>query len=126
MQCTQPSILYVEDEMGIRDELTRFLKRFSRELLVANDGKEGLELYKQYQPDIVISDTRMPQMDGVEMAQQIAAIHKDQFFIFTTAFNKDEIDLETAGVKAYAYIVKPIELDILKQKIEEIGNILNT
>ncbi|MEA2017619.1 MAG: response regulator, partial [Campylobacterota bacterium] len=60
----KPTILYVEDEAGIRTQLTKFLKNFTNELYVAIDGKDGLEQYKKHNPDIVVSDIKMPNMNG--------------------------------------------------------------
>jgi len=65
----KPTILYVEDEEGIRNHLTRFLKNFCSSLFVAVNGEDGLEQYKKYSPDIVISDIKMPKMNGIESKQ---------------------------------------------------------
>ena len=64
-------ILYVEDEKEIRENTKRPLKYLCDELFTANDGKEGLELYKQHSPDIVVSDLKMPKMNGVDMCKAI-------------------------------------------------------
>jgi len=60
-------LLYVEDDENIREVLAAMLRRPRRELLVAADGEEGLALFEKRRPDIVVSDIRMPRMDGLEM-----------------------------------------------------------
>ncbi|MEA1891911.1 MAG: response regulator, partial [Campylobacterota bacterium] len=81
-------LLYVEDEEGIRDQLSKFLKYFSSEFFIACDGEEGLKLYKQHKPDIVVSDIKMPNMNGIEMVKAIKEINPKQHVIFTTAHSE--------------------------------------
>ena len=111
------TILYVEDEKGVQDNLSKFLKHFSSELYLASNGKDGLELYKQYNPDIVISDIQMPIMDGIEMTKAIKQINMDQYVIFTTAFNDNDFFIEAIELQVEGYILKPIDLDKLEEKI---------
>ena len=112
------TILYVEDEPGIRDSLKGFLNYFCDKLYVASDGVEGLELYKKHNPDIVISDIKMPNMNGIEMAKAIKKEDERQHVIFTTAHSESDYFMEAINLQVDGYILKPIDLDKLEQKIQ--------
>lgn len=114
------TILYVEDEDGIREQLSRFLSYFSSTLYLAKDGKEGLESYKKYLPDIVVSDIKMPKMNGIEMAKAIKAINPKQYIIFTTAHSESGFFMDAIDLQVYGYILKPINLEQLEEKLESI------
>jgi diguanylate cyclase (GGDEF)-like protein len=118
------SILYVEDEIEIRESLGKFLQRFTDKLYIAKNGKEGLELYKKYKPDIVISDIKMPVMNGIEMLKAINEINPEQPSIFTTAHSESCFFMEAIEMQVDGYILKPINLKLLKSKIESLANII--
>jgi len=120
MKQTLPSILFVDDEPEIRFELKRFLQRYSSEVVVANNGEEGLALFKKHTPDIVISDIKMPKMSGIEMAKKIKKHSPKQVIIFTTAHSDNGYFLEAIEMQVDGYILKPVDLGLLKQKINEI------
>ena len=126
MDILKPSILYVEDESGIRENLAEFLERFTKDLYLAEDGKVGLELFEKYKPDIVISDIKMPNMDGIEMAKRIKEINEEQYIIFTTAFSDNDFFIQAIDLQVYSYILKPVKLKHLEKKINEIVNNINT
>lgn len=115
------SILYVEDEESVRQGYARALGRMTDRLMLAANGEEGLALYKEHRPDIVISDIRMPVMDGIEMLKQIKEINPDAYFIFTTAHNDSRYMLEALEHQVNAYLQKPVSKNILKSKIEKIA-----
>jgi len=119
------SILYVEDENLIREELSDFLQRFCITLHLAADGKEGLEFFQKYNPDIVISDIKMPNMNGIEMAKAIKAIDIDKPIIFTTAHSESGYTLQAIDMQVDGYILKPIILKKLQIKLEFIIKQLN-
>ena len=121
----KPSILYVEDEEGVRKQLSRFLKQFSSELFVAADGKEGLELYKKYKPDIVLSDIKMPNMNGIEMVKAIKQIDPKQHVIFTTAHNESGYFIDAIEIHVDGYVLKPINLEKLETKLNTIKEQIN-
>jgi signal transduction histidine kinase len=114
------TILYVEDEDDIREETSYVLNKIANKLYTASNGKDGLELYKQYKPDLVISDIRMPIMDGLEMSKEIKNINRRQPIIITTAFNDDEYFLKSIELQLNNYILKPVDKKILKEKIKDI------
>jgi len=67
----QLSVLYVEDEVAIREGFCRTLRQHFKETYSASNGLDGLEIYKKYLPDIVITNIRMPEVDGIEMSKEI-------------------------------------------------------
>ena len=119
------SILYVEDEESIRKELAFFLQRFCTTLHIAVDGKEGLELFNKYNPDIVISDIKMPNMNGIDMVKAIKSIEQEKPIIFTTAHSESGYTLEAIDMQVDGYILKPIIFKKLQIKLEYIIKQLN-
>jgi len=111
------SILYVEDEKNIREELAEFLENFCETLYLAENGLEGLSLFKEYSPDIIISDIKMPKMNGLEMANAIFELNKESHIIFTTAFNDQSFLHEAIEIHADGYIIKPIDLEKLESML---------
>jgi len=120
------TILYVEDEHSIRERLAKFLRRFCKELYVAQDGEEGLALYKEHTPDIIVSDIRMPKMTGLEMVKKIKELNPEQIVLFLTAHSDSSFLFEAINLNISAYILKPVDLDILgaqiNRQIESIQN----
>ena len=64
-------ILYVEDDFIVRLSIANFLRRRCKDVIEAKNGQQGLELYKQHNSDIVVTDIEMPVMDGLEMIEKI-------------------------------------------------------
>ena len=122
---TKLTLLYVEDEDGIRNQLSRFLKYFSTTIYTATNGKKGLELYKKHLPDIVISDIKMPIMNGIEMVKAIKEINQKQHIIFTTAHSESNYFMDAIDMQVDGYILKPIDLKKLEQKLKQIQELIN-
>lgn len=116
------SILYVEDEEFIRDVLCKMLNRFVGKLYVATNGEEGLEIFKSFHPDIVITDIRMPKLDGTEMARRIKDINPDTAIIFITAFGDSDYLERAINLGAQGYLIKPVERDKLIEKLNFISD----
>ncbi|EDZ61507.1 response regulator receiver modulated diguanylate cyclase [Sulfurimonas gotlandica GD1] len=114
------TILYVEDEEGIRKETSKALERYAKELFVAKDGEEGLALYKECNPDIVITDIKMPNMTGIDMSKAIKEINPEQAIIITTAHSESTYFMEAIELQLSGYILKPVDKILLKNKIVEI------
>jgi len=115
------SILLVEDEPEVQLELKRFLQRYCSTMLTANNGEEGLALFKKYAPDIIISDIKMPKMNGIDMANSIKKISENQVIIFTTAHSDNDYFLKAIEMQVDGYILKPVDLKLLKKKISDIS-----
>ncbi len=115
-------ILFVEDDEGIREELASFLGRYAKAgLYIAKDGVEGLTLFHRHQPDIVISDIKMPKMTGIEMVKKIRETDPDIPVVFTTAHSDSAYFMEAIELQVDSYLLKPIELKQLRRKIKKIA-----
>ncbi len=114
-------VLYVEDDSAIREALSKMLKRVVGELYVAKNGEEGLHLFREVSPDIVVSDIRMPVMNGIEMAREIRASDPKAHIVFTTAFSESEYLKEAIELGVDGYLIKPIEKRKLMDKLDSIS-----
>jgi diguanylate cyclase (GGDEF)-like protein/PAS domain S-box-containing protein len=110
-------VLYVEDDPEIRRQLVLFLSRRVGELLVAENGQDGLNQFQESRPDIVVTDIVMPLMDGLKMAEGIKNLDDDVPVIVTTAFNDQDFFLNAIEVGIDHYVLKPIHLDSLLEAI---------
>ncbi|MCU7835050.1 MAG: diguanylate cyclase [gamma proteobacterium symbiont of Taylorina sp.] len=118
-------ILYVEDDKKVREGYTKTLNRCAKELYVADDGEAGLELFKKLSIDIVVSDIKMPHMNGIDMAKAIMETAPDIPIVFTTAHNETSFLFEAIELQVDAYILKPVPIKTLMSKINKISkNIL--
>ncbi len=110
-------VLIVDDEPLARKRLSRLIEEVGGcEILAeASNGKEALMRSSELNPDIVLLDVRMPEMDGIETAQQLARLANPPAVIFTTAFS--EHALHAFDAQAIDYLVKPIRKERLEQAI---------
>ncbi|MFT5873193.1 MAG: response regulator RpfG family c-di-GMP phosphodiesterase [Clostridium sp.] len=111
-------VLYVEDEESHREQLGIFLKRRVGKLYLAENGEDGLNKFKEFNPDIVITDLKMPEMSGIEMSKEIRKIDKNCAIIITTAFSDVETILSVVNVGIDNYVIKPIKNDELMKALE--------
>ena len=113
------TVLYVEDEDGVRRGFSKALSRYAKTVYEASNGREGLELYKKHSPDIVVTDIKMPKMDGIEMSKAIKEIDSKQAIIITSAHSESSYLLESIRLQISGYILKPVDKNILKEKVLE-------
>lgn len=111
------TILYVEDEDMIREEVSYFFNKYVKNFYTASNGLEGLELYKKVNPDIIITDIQMPKMNGLDMIKEINS--KNVPIIITTAYSDIEYFLKAIELNINKFIIKPIDLMELVKSIQE-------
>jgi putative two-component system response regulator len=107
------TVLYVEDEEEVREGLARFLRRRCPKLDVAANGSEGLRLFEAMHYDVVVTDVKMPIMDGLEMARSIKSIKEEVPVIIVTAYNEVDYFLRAIEIGVNRYVKKPIDPDEL-------------
>ena len=113
-------LLYVEDDVSIREEMTEILELDFEHFHVASNGQEGLQMYQEFHPDIVISDIQMPLMDGISMSKEILSIDANAKIILTTAFNEEGYLEKAKEIGVIDYVNKPVNINELFEKIEAI------
>lgn len=107
-------ILLVEDETNARKGLTQFLQGLDYDVITASNGKEALELLKQETPDLVLSDIRMPEMDGTALLEAIKAESPSIKVILLTAYGSVEDAVKAMKKGAFYYLTKPVNLEELE------------
>lgn len=111
------TILYVEDDSCIRLQLAQFLHRRCANLYLGTNGKEGLAVFQQCNPDIVITDISMPEMDGLQMGEAIRAINPYIPIIITTAFEEPRYFHRAIDLNVDKYVTKPVNLEQLEMAL---------
>jgi DNA-binding response OmpR family regulator len=127
------NILYVEDDSILLDKTTLLLNNFFQNSLTASDGNEGLAVYKQFYEtnnryiDIVISDIKMPNKNGVELSKEILKINPNQIIIVVSAYSDSNFLIELINSKVHYFLTKPftseVLIDILLKSCNELKDV---
>jgi two-component system cell cycle response regulator len=106
------TILYVEDNQEALNSLGSILKKRVKQLYTASNGEKGLEIFNQHHEtiDIVITDIRMPYMNGITMVDHIKEINEHVKVIYISAHNEPDILLQAINAGADGFVVKPISV----------------
>ena len=113
------SILYVEDEKNVQEELAEVLTVFCENLYVADNGAQGLELFEKHLPEIVITDISMPVMNGLEATTAIKEFRSELPIIAQTAYAMEADREKTFKAGCDDYISKPIRRKILIELLDK-------
>jgi two-component system response regulator AtoC len=105
-------VLIVDDDKNTRDGLQRALRR-NYEVMVAESGDRALEMLAATDVDILLSDVRMPGIDGITLLQRARARHPELVSILLTAYGNVEIAVDAMKAGAYDFLMKPVNLDHL-------------
>ena len=105
------SILYLEDESEAREMVSSMLARKNGRLrlLIGENGEEGLRLFREHRPEIVITDISMPVMDGLQMSARIKELVPDTIIIAVTAFSDTRYLMNAIEIGINHYVLKPID-----------------
>ena len=117
------SILIVDDEMDALDLMEELFIKHGYETYTAINGVEALNQIREIEPDIVISDMVMPEMDGIKLLDMMSKKHPDIAVIMITAHGTIETAVETMKKGARDYILKPLRLDEILAKVERISQL---
>jgi two-component system response regulator PilR (NtrC family) len=115
----KPTILVVDDELSIREFLQIMLKREKMLVETASDGEEALKLLEQKHFDLVISDIKMPKVDGLELLSRVKAKDPNALMLMITAHGSTELAVEAMKKGAYDFLTKPFKIDDVKLRIEK-------
>ena len=105
------NLLYVEDDENTMEYTLLLLNELFNNIVVAKNGKEGLEKFQENKIDIVITDINMPIMNGIEMSKEIKLIDKTTPILIFSALTNVNTFIEAINVNVDGYLLKPIEMD---------------
>jgi two-component system NtrC family response regulator len=114
------NILIIDDEAAQRDVLSGYLKKKSYKIFSASSGKEGIEIAEKNPVDIILSDFKMPDLNGIDVLEQVKKVNPEISFVIVTAFGTIENAVKAIRLGAFDYISKPVDLDELDLMIERI------
>jgi DNA-binding response OmpR family regulator len=117
-------VLLCEDEKDAREILSFYLNTIFEEVVVAEDGLEGLKTYQSNLEngtafDLVLTDIKMPNMNGMEMLETIHSLNKDQKFIIVSAYQDEEKLLKSINLRVLGYFVKPLNVDNVMNMLQK-------
>jgi diguanylate cyclase (GGDEF)-like protein len=118
------SLLYVEDDESTREMITLILNQKFPQLTVylADNGRNGLELFATHQPDIVLTDILMPDMDGISMSREIKALNTGARIIVLTAISNTSFIIDAIDIGISHYVLKPVQIDKLVSAVDSCLN----
>ncbi len=115
----KPKILVADDENTIRLAFENLLTTNNYEPILARDGIEALELFKQHKPPVCVIDIKMPGMNGLELLKEIKKVKENAFVIVVTAFADMEKTIEAMKFGAYDFLKKPFDNDNILMLIKK-------
>lgn len=116
------TILYAEDEIETRKNYSNYLKRYFKEVYVAQNGEQALNFYEEHKPNIMLLDINMPFINGLELTKKIREQDKKTRIIILTAHLEQDKLLFAAELNLTKYLPKPISRIKLKEALTEAVN----
>ncbi|MDH4271362.1 MAG: response regulator, partial [Candidatus Aminicenantes bacterium] len=113
------SVLIIDDDPLIRKTLSGHLAKQGFDVQLAEEGEEGVRRFREFNPDLVILDVRLPDIDGLEVLRQIKDLNKKPYVLMMTAYDDMKTTVEAIKLGAFEYLVKPlnfIDLDLTVTK----------
>lgn len=119
------TVLCVEDEPNIRMNMIEILNEYFGNVISAKDGKEALEKFGNNKIDLLITDIKMPKIDGFELIEKVRAANSDIPILIMSAYTESEYFVRSIKLKVDGYIIKPIDFKQLTSELEHQINNLN-
>lgn len=113
------AILVVDDEQSMRDFLSIMLKKEGHDVVAAENGHDAVKALKNEIFELVISDVKMPGMDGIDLLKTVRKTSPESIVIMITAYATAETAVEAMKQGAYDYITKPFKVDEIKLTIQK-------
>lgn len=119
MKLKKYTVLYAEDDEGIRKSYEMILKKLCGTLYCASDGNEAFVLYTEKKPDILIADIKMPYTDGLQLIKRIRSSDRKLRILMTTAYTDEQYTLQAIELDISRYLVKPVMLEDLRGALQK-------
>src|ERR1044072_5228530 len=112
-----PNLLFVDDELSMRQFLTHLFQRDGHSIRVAENGRAAMSLLRQQPADVIISDVKMPDMGGIELLRAARELQPNVEVIMMTAFANEATAHEAFLLGAFDFVHKPFDNELLKEKV---------
>lgn len=112
------TILLVEDEDIIRENVASMLRFFFKKVYTAIDGYDGIDKYEEYLPDIVMTDLKMPNMNGFELIEELRNKSSQAYMMIVSAHTDTELLIDAIHKGVDRYVIKPVTEDELFEAFE--------
>jgi len=116
----EKKILLVDDEKDIRDVVHLSLSDMGYQVLEAEDGDQALRIFRDTQPPIVLTDIKMPNMDGIELLQKIKLENPETEVVMITGHGDMDLAIKSLKYKATDFITKPINVNVLEIALQRV------
>jgi len=117
MSAPQKSVLIVDDDQVIREQLGEKLRRNYFEIYLASNGEEALELFEKSHIDIILLDIKLPDMDGLEVLRQVKENNPNCQVVVMTGYGSQDLAIQSLRSGAIDYIEKPLDMEQFKASI---------
>ncbi len=124
-RCESLDVLYVEDDLEVRNQTQKMLSVYFRNVVCAIDGKEACELYGKHNIDIIFTDINMPNVDGLSLIETIRKTNKNIPIVVFSAYDKPEYLLKTIQLGVQGYLIKPFTLKDIIEILDKIISSIN-
>ena len=115
-------ILVIDDEQSIRNLLDTILRRKGYDVVLADSGRQGLELFRRERPDVIVLDLKMPEMDGLTVLQQIKNLDPGKPVIILTGAGTAEAEKQVRALGVTEYVEKEFSLHLLGDSLKRLLN----
>jgi DNA-binding NtrC family response regulator len=109
----QKKVMFVDDEEGVRVSWNRYLSAHGFDVTTAEDGAKAISKLRNEEVDVVVSDLKMPGVDGIQLLEWIHSKRPDTQFILLTGYGNEEVERTVRKLGAFDYLNKPISPDTL-------------
>jgi DNA-binding response OmpR family regulator len=115
-------ILVIDDEQGIRHLLDTLLRRKGYDVVLADSGRQGLELFRRERPDVIVLDLKMPEMDGLTVLREIKNLDPGKPVIILTGAGTAEAERQVRALGVTEYVEKEFSLHLLGDSLKRLLN----
>jgi DNA-binding response OmpR family regulator len=117
-------VLVVEDEEGVRGLLGEVIALDGHQIRMAENGRQGIDICKEFEPDLIVSDIEMPVMNGLEMVERIRRFDTESIVVIITGHGSEEYAVQALRLGAHNYLKKPIQIADLRALMKKYQSVV--
>lgn len=118
------TILLLEDDLNIRNDLSKILSVFFKNVISCENGSKGLKIFEEEKIDVIITDYVMPIIDGYTFTKMIRELDKKIPIIFLTNYSDKDRLLKLITMNISDFLIKPLNYDILVKSLKKLTNLI--